>query len=63
MADLSRETQSNVEVFTSVMDIQGWSLSMMSVDAFSVVKNLTIIDSNFYPERLGTMVSRNLYIN
>jgi len=38
------------------MDIAGWSLSMMSVDAFTVVKDLAFIDSNYYPERLGTMV-------
>lgn len=49
----------NVETYTVVVDSAGWSMRLATGDAFSFIKAMATIDSDHYPERLGTLIVIN----
>jgi hypothetical protein len=52
-------TGTNLETFTVVVDAAGWQLSLANQAAYTFVKTLVQLDSDHYPERLGTLLVIN----
>jgi hypothetical protein len=55
----SKETGTNVETFTIVIDAGGFTFRQATPDAFAFAKKSAVTDNNHYPERLGTIIVIN----
>lgn len=59
MYDTSHRVGYNIETFVVVVDASGWRMSLATNDAFVFIKAMATTDSNYYPERLGTVIVIN----
>jgi hypothetical protein len=59
MQESSRDCGYNIETFTVVIDSTGFGFRNLTSDGFAFVRAIAGIDSDHYPERLGTLVVIN----
>jgi hypothetical protein len=59
MKQQSQATGHNIETFTCVIDSAGWGMRLATSDAFTFIKGMASVDSDHYPERLGSLIVVN----
>jgi hypothetical protein len=55
----SKRFDCNIETFTTIVDAAGWTTRLATSDAFTFIKGMAKVDSDHYPERLGSLLIIN----